>query len=196
MLQHWEPLWAVMRAARSKGVRISWVSGNHDPHIDGLEKKGIIDQSFDDGFELNFSKTPGKIRLEHGDLSNRSDIGYLILRALLRIRLCRFLIRNTETVQKRFWNRMSAKSRNKSDRMMNVNVKDITQQLWFRTHLSRLHFDGITHLIQGHFHQSHLRTIYFHRSSSVFYGNVGYPKFHHKFLIVDLASGSVSFSDY
>jgi UDP-2,3-diacylglucosamine hydrolase len=85
------PLIETLDRLRQQGTRLVYVEGNHDFHLGPVFTRQLKCQVMPDGgcIELDGKK----IYLAHGDLANPEDIGYRLLRKLLRSRLVCGLIR-------------------------------------------------------------------------------------------------------
>ncbi len=73
---------SLIRKLVENGVQVYYFEGNHDLHLGKFwhDKMGVNVHADASEFELNGMK----IRVEHGDLINPDDKGYLFLRKLLR----------------------------------------------------------------------------------------------------------------
>lgn len=74
------------------GIEVHYFEGNHDLYLSDYWQKELGLQVHSDFLEVNWYNK--KIRMEHGDLSNPEDKGYLFLRSFLRNSLVRYSLSN------------------------------------------------------------------------------------------------------
>ncbi len=76
------PLTEALRTLRKSGMKITYIEGNHDVHVEGYFKKKLDIDVFVEAqhFHLNGLR----VRLEHGDLINQHDEAYLKYRSIIR----------------------------------------------------------------------------------------------------------------
>lgn len=146
-----KPLIDALKTLRERGLRIVYIEGNHDVHIEGFfEKKLGIDVFVEAQYYQINNLT---LRLEHGDLINRHDEAYLKYRRLIRNPWLRPL---KDIVPGALWDwagtRASKKSRAQSSHYRVQNEARLIQMI--REHAVHVHkteppFDVI---ISGHMH--------------------------------------------
>lgn len=73
-----------IRAATERGVRLDYIEGNHDFWIGPVFGKGKMKNSAVHKRELILEQAGRRIFIGHGDLVDRSDVGYLLLRLFFR----------------------------------------------------------------------------------------------------------------
>jgi UDP-2,3-diacylglucosamine hydrolase len=145
----------VVRAIRDlvqSGVEVHYFEGNHDLHLSEFwsEKIGVIVHADGATFEINKLK----VRVEHGDLINPDDHGYLFLRKFLRSAPLSFLAHHLpERAVQAIGERASRASRDYTSNAKSKPTDEIRTLI--RKHASEQHdrseFDLI---ITGHVHVS------------------------------------------
>lgn len=134
------------------GIDVHYFEGNHDLHLEKFwsEKIGARVHADDATFEI----AGQTVRIEHGDLINPDDRGYLFLRGFLRSRPMTFLAHNLpEALVHMIGERASSASR---DYTSNAKAKPAEE---IRT-LIRQHAEAQSHLtdfdliVTGHVHVS------------------------------------------
>ena len=144
------PLISILEKLREHGLRMTYIEGNHDVHIEGFFQKVLGAEVF---VEAQYFDIDGlKVRCEHGDLINLDDQTYLKYRALIRGRIVRSMALHLPGL---FWayvgNLMSQKSRKRSSVYRAQNEEQLIKMI--RAHAVRSYaekpFDMI---ISGHMH--------------------------------------------
>lgn len=139
-----------IRVLREKGMKVTYIEGNHDVHVDHFWQKQLGVEVF---VEAQYRQINGvTLRLEHGDLINLEDTVYLRYRALLR---APWLEPLGHIVPGRFWDELgnyaARKSRGRKKDYHIVNEERLKNMI--RTHAQRVYrekpFDVI---ISGHMH--------------------------------------------
>jgi UDP-2,3-diacylglucosamine hydrolase len=137
---------------KTKGVRIIFIEGNHDLHIEPFWEKKIGAEVYVQAYYLNL---PGLVvRLEHGDEINQEDKAYLRLRAFLRHPILKFLAQNLPGV---FWKFIGTKasqtSRSVSQKSRSKEGQDQRMIGQIRAHVQRAYNEKPFDLIvSGHMH--------------------------------------------
>jgi len=138
-----------LKALRAAGVRITYIEGNHDVHIDDYFQKKLGIEVL---VEAQYYQIDGlTVRCEHGDLINLQDEAYLNYRAIIR----NPRLRPLRHLPGAFWaylgNRASKKSRARSNDYRAQNQAELVKMI--REHTLRAYqekpFDLI---ISGHMH--------------------------------------------
>lgn len=80
--KRYEPLVQVIHKLRKQGTEVFLFEGNHDIHVDYFWAKKLGVTVYDD--PKIFDLEGYRVRIEHGDLFNPDDKGYLLLRWFLR----------------------------------------------------------------------------------------------------------------
>jgi UDP-2,3-diacylglucosamine hydrolase len=81
-VKKFQPLVDAIAELRSAGMRVTYIEGNHDVHVDHFWQKKLGVEVF---VEAQFYDLNGVIvRIEHGDLINLEDKAYLRYRSILR----------------------------------------------------------------------------------------------------------------
>ena len=76
------PLMTAFKNLTKSGMKIVYIEGNHDVHIEGYFKKKL---GIDVFVEAQYYHINGlTVRLEHGDLINPDDTAYLKYRSIIR----------------------------------------------------------------------------------------------------------------
>lgn len=132
---------------KNTGVVIHYFEGNHDLYLKDFFGKDL-------GFEIHpndytVSWDGVKIRMEHGDLANPDDTGYLMLRGFLRNPLIRFALTHLSGgVIQKIGDKASQASRKYTDQI-DVDAKEVIRT--YANHLSKTQDFDV--LITGHTHQ-------------------------------------------
>lgn len=149
-IEKFKPLWVPLKKLKQRGSRLVYFEGNHDLHIKPFFEKEL---GFEVHVEAQYENIFGlQVRLEHGDLINLEDEGYLRWRAFTRnpgiVLLAHYL-------PGRFWKRvgerLSERSRKKSRQYRHNNedsIRTMIHQHALRAY-SQKPFDV---LISGHMH--------------------------------------------
>ncbi len=91
-VRRFEPLIAALRSLRELGIEIHFFEGNHDLHLHDFWQG---EMGFHVHTDARYFQLAGKmVRIEHGDLINPEDKGYLFLRRFLRTSLMKTLALN------------------------------------------------------------------------------------------------------
>jgi len=88
---HYRPVLDALRNLTDRGVELFFFEGNHDFHLERYFSTAFNARVFPDATTLTMDGR--RLFLCHGDLVNRDDRGYLLLRALFRSPLVRLLAR-------------------------------------------------------------------------------------------------------
>jgi UDP-2,3-diacylglucosamine hydrolase len=149
-VKKFQPLVDAIRDLISAGVRITYIEGNHDVHIESFWQKKLGVEVF---VEAQFYKINGlEIRVEHGDLINLNDETYLKYRSFIRNPWVKPL---SWIVPGKFWdevgNYAARKSRKRSGVYRTRNEDKLIHMI--RQHATRVYgehpYDVI---ISGHMH--------------------------------------------
>ena len=134
------------------GVEVHYFEGNHDLHLENFWKSKIgVSVHADDA---TFVVAGQSVRVEHGDLINLDDHGYLFLRSLLRSRPLTFLAHHLpEKLVQLVGERASSASRDYTSTAKAKPIEEIRE-------LVRQHAEAQSHLtdfdliVTGHVHVS------------------------------------------
>ena len=134
------------------GVEVHYFEGNHDLHLEKFwaENVGVTVHADHAEFEINKLR----VRVEHGDLINPDDHGYLFLRKLLRSPAVTFLAHHLpERVVQAIGERASRASRDYTSTAKGKPADDI------RTLIRKHAFEQLDHsdfdlIVTGHVHVS------------------------------------------
>ncbi len=91
-IERFRPLVDAVRGLVERGVEVHYFEGNHDLHLRGFWEGGVGARVHDAAAVFRLGATT--VRVEHGDLINPADKGYLFLRALLRTGGMKWLAEN------------------------------------------------------------------------------------------------------
>lgn len=132
------------------GVEIHYFEGNHDLHLAEFWQDRIGVEVHSDWAQFRLGGR--EVRVEHGDLINPDDRGYLFLRALLRSRLVRALALGLPSaVVAMIGDRMSRASRTYTSTRKELPAERIRDLI--RAHAERVHRDQpFDLLVTGHVH--------------------------------------------
>lgn len=136
---------------RQKGMKIVFIEGNHDLHIDRYFSKKLGIPVF---VEAQYFDIHGlRVRLEHGDLMNLDDQAYLRYRSVVRHPLVRPL---ANFLPGSFWNRLgnkaSEKSRKVSAKYHNENRDQLIQMIRGHAHRVLREEAPFDIIVSGHMH--------------------------------------------
>lgn len=148
--EKFKPLMEALKELRQAGAKITYIEGNHDVHVEGYFKKKLDIDVFVEAQYYTFDGV--RVRLEHGDLINRTDINYLKYRGIIRNPYIKPL---GNILPGRFWdylgNKASQKSRSRSTHYAQRNTIRLVEMI--HEHTRRVYteqpFDMI---ISGHMH--------------------------------------------
>ena len=149
--RRFQPLMNALKALTSKGMKIVYIEGNHDVHVERYFEKKLGVKVF---VEAQYYEMNGlQVRLEHGDLINLEDEGYLKYRSFIRNPYVKPL---GEILPGQLWaylgNRASKKSRAKSSVYRHANEESLVAKIrehGAKVYVSEKPFDVI---ISGHMH--------------------------------------------
>jgi len=132
------------------GIEVHYFEGNHDLHLEKFwaEKIGAHVHADDATFEL----AGRTVRVEHGDLINPDDKGYLFLRGFLRSNVMTFLAHNLpEKLVHLIGERASSASRDYTSNAKAKPVDEIRQLI--RQHAeAQSHLNDFDLIVTGHVH--------------------------------------------
>ena len=135
--------------ARSNGVEIYFIPGNHDYWTREFAEKTIFTQVFQDGYTLELNSK--KFLIIHGDGLLSRDMGYRALRKLFRNRLFVFLYRwlhpdlGYKIAQ---WISRTGNHRSHSDEYNEAVIRELKE-------IAQDHGNnGVDYIIMGHYHQT------------------------------------------
>ena len=148
----WEPITSKLAALKNAGVDIHYFEGNHDLHLAKYWRDQLGVSVHPDSFDLEI--IPGcKLRVEHGDLIDPDDKGYLFLRRCLRTPvITQVLLHLPEWFVTYVGQRMSKLSRAyTSAKSKQIHNQEICQRV--RNFAERRHAESaFDFLITGHVH--------------------------------------------
>jgi UDP-2,3-diacylglucosamine hydrolase len=132
------------------GVEVHFFEGNHDLHLTDFWQRELGVHVHEDAQIFNLYGK--KVRIEHGDLINPEDKGYLFLKSLLHTRVIKALSLNLPS----FIVRAIGERASKASRTQNSSVKELSADLvrtLIREHVKKVFNDGQFDLIiTGHVH--------------------------------------------
>jgi UDP-2,3-diacylglucosamine hydrolase len=169
----------------SRQVRVFYIEGNHDFHLSGFMPRGVRFEPEAVCLEIDGKEALRKLYVAHGDLVDRTDTGYLRLRAFFRSSPLRAVARILPGVWiDRVASRLSRSPERKSSDLpegWDVSRREALRQTFheFARGVRERGFDGV---ILGHCHDFD--------SSGGFYFNMGYPPVHRQFLVCGDFSGT------
>jgi UDP-2,3-diacylglucosamine hydrolase len=134
------------------GIKVHYFEGNHDLHLEKFwaEKVGAIVHADD----ATFSIAGLTVRVEHGDLINPDDRGYLFLRSFLRSKPMTFLAHNLpEKFVQMIGERASSASRDYTSNAKAKAAEEIRDLI--RQHAeAQSHLNDFDLIVTGHVHVS------------------------------------------
>ena len=141
-----------IQALKSKGVRIIFIEGNHDLHIEPFWKDKLGAEVYVEAYYLELDGLT--LRLEHGDEINLEDLAYLRLRSFLRHPILKFLGHHLPGA---FWSYLGRKasqtSRKVSEKSRRQEGQDQKMIQMIRDHTLRAYKEKPFDLIvSGHMH--------------------------------------------
>jgi UDP-2,3-diacylglucosamine hydrolase len=170
----------------SKGVAVYYIEGNHDFHLSRLFPAGVV--FADDAISLTLKPGDGslkQIKIEHGDLVDHEDLGYLRLRFLFRSMPVRALAhvipgRWIETLASGIAREATRKAKELPENW-DADSRDRLRKV-FRSSAEAQHRLGFDFVVYGHCHDLD--------EFGGFYWNMGFPPVHRQFLVYDSASAA------
>lgn len=153
-----------------RGVRVDCIEGNHDFQLEGVFPAAVALH----GQELELPLQGGaRLWVEHGDLVDSDDIGYRVLRALLRSLPMRTFIKLApDAWVAAIGTRMSAMSQARHPREPDLAQRDRLRAAYHAR--AAEHFAaGFGYVVMGHCHD-----LDEYRTSSGHYLNMGLPRTH------------------
>jgi UDP-2,3-diacylglucosamine hydrolase len=170
-----------IRDLLERGVSVHYIEGNHDFHLCELLPSAV--RIHDARVDLEVEGPGGKIlkiRVEHGDLVDQDDRGYLLMRTVFRSGVVHWLAR----VLPGAWIEWlatgvaRAPAQKESDLPNPWNeTKTATLRGKFREHAEAARRQGIDFVVMGHCHDLD--------EWGGFYWNMGYPPVHRQFLVYE-----------
>ncbi len=149
-LRKFGPIVEAIRSLRTEGIEVHFFEGNHDFHLKGFWQDEIGIQVHS---EAAYFEIAGRtVRVEHGDLINPDDHGYLFVRWFLRSAGMKFLALNrpSKVVQK-IGERASRASRHYTSTAKELPVEKIKSLI--RSHAEEAYREAPFDLIiSGHVH--------------------------------------------
>lgn len=132
---------------KAKGCEIHYFEGNHDLYLKDYFGKKLGFQIHPNSFTDTWAGI--KVRMEHGDLANPNDTGYLFLRKFLRNPLVRFVLSNIPSSWvKKIGEKASEASRKYTDTF------DDDSKMLIRAYVEKLSIKNqFQVMITGHTHQ-------------------------------------------
>lgn len=159
-----------LKRALKRGVRLAYLEGNHDFHLQGVLANTPGDWRVEaDAFTLDLEGV--KIWVDHGDLVDPEDLGYRLLRVFSRSVFGRALVRLLpDLFFARFgeWSSRQSRKYNNLGRLPEAR-QEHTRRL-FQAHASERLESGYDFVLMGH---SHLPQEYRSASGGI-YINLGY----------------------
>ncbi|MCM2282673.1 MAG: UDP-2,3-diacylglucosamine diphosphatase [Bdellovibrionaceae bacterium] len=145
-----EPLVTALRELVASGVEVHFFEGNHDLYLRPFWDQVVGVQVHTDGECFDLGGVC--VRVEHGDLINPDDKGYLFLRRFLRTRAMNWLGRNLPaSVVRAIGERASSASRQYTSTAKGLHETEIRR--FIRAHAERIaRKSAIDAIITGHVH--------------------------------------------
>ena len=178
---HYALFFKKVESLLSRGVRVDYIEGNHDFHLQGLlpGQVRIHDESVDLDV-LGADERAIRIRVEHGDRVELEDHRYLRMRSIFRSKEVKQISQLLPGgVIEKLASLISRGSDQKiSDLPENWSEQDrMRLRMKFRTHAETLHRQGVDLVVMGHCHDLD--------EWGGFYWNMGYPPIHRQFLVYE-----------
>lgn len=178
-----EVLDAIKSLGRDK-IRVVYIEGNHDFHLKNVLPQNehfIVD---DKNFQVRYNDF--RIYIEHGDLINKEDYGYLFLRILFRslpFRVLLFLLPGFVVRKIGEWS--SKKSRKYTDGINEKNNRTEHTRKLFCEFAEDLIADGIDLVLLGHSHLADHLQLEAKNGAKGTYINLGYSSSNIPYLRLD-----------
>ena len=175
------PFFKKVEGLIARGVRVDYIEGNHDFHLQGLlpSEVRIHDESVDLDV-LGLENRSLRLRVEHGDLVDREDRAYLRMRSIFRSGSVRRLsqVLPGGAIEKLAAVIARGSDQKVSDLPENWCESDRNQlRKKYRAHAEQLRRQGIDFLVMGHCHDLD--------EWGGFYWNMGFPPVHRQFLVYE-----------
>lgn len=189
LMARYEGFFRLLREKCEAGVRVTYIEGNHDFHLESSFKEipGVSIQPVEAEFQIGLKK----IYVAHGDLVDQEDHGYLFLRRFFRSVFIKWaaLVLPSPVVE---WigNRSSRASSNLKPRIPTTLSEARLEKLRsiYRGFAREKFHDGFDAVVLGHCHDlDGANFIEEGRMGS--YLNVGYPRSHHSYVVFDDVNG-------
>lgn len=171
-----------VRHALARGVRIHYIEGNHDFQLRRAFKKF---ENFEvHTHHMSLELAGKRFLIEHGDTVDRTDYGYLTLRAIFRSPPLRVLIRAVpgqvvDVIGKNF-SKLSQKTKPRVPTALPLFRMERVRKV-FRSYAAEKLKQGYDFVIMGHCHDlDEMRFQIDGRTGH--YMNVGYPRNHRSFV--------------
>ena len=142
-----------LSSLNESGISIHFVLGNHDYWDFGYFKKKFNGTVYSEN--LNFINNDSKIQVCHGDGLLKNDIGYRLMKKIIRSKLCIFLFKNIPPN----WGYAIAKKisktsghyhhHDKKSQLIKNEMMDYAKNQWLK---------GYTTVLIGHYHQTEIET--------------------------------------
>jgi UDP-2,3-diacylglucosamine hydrolase len=165
-----------LRSLLGNGVEFHYIEGNHDFHLSGaLERTSNPAMSVQlHHARVELERAGKRFLFEHGDLVDREDLGYLVLRATLRSPLIRAVVASAPSSLIDLIGQKSSEASSKRSRQPSLEKREKIQLTYRNFAVTKL-TQGFDYVVLGHCHQAdHMR---FQCGSRVGeYWNMGYPK--------------------
>ncbi|MFN7684802.1 MAG: UDP-2,3-diacylglucosamine diphosphatase [Oligoflexia bacterium] len=167
------PFFSAVSSLLRRGVQVHHVEGNHDfwiaqSYLDSDCAKAQVHGDF-----IEIELVGHKLRVEHGDLADPRDAGYLRLRKFFRGKLGQFLVEVIPgSVLDRIGQVWSNGSRDRQPELPDAwskTKRDELRSIYFDYAKKRLQLSGANALVMGHCHDPH---------ECPGYMNVGFPRTH------------------
>lgn len=164
--------------ATNRGVAIHYIEGNHDFHLNkAFLHTGIRVHDA----EVNLKWNEKNVHIAHGDLVNRRDIGYLLLRWILRSSLMKGLIKLwPDRFLDRFGSSWSAYSRKNNGVSTDLERIEKLKNI-YREYARGKFIDGYQLVVLGHCHIIDEWFVTDSEGSGLYY-NMGFPPVHMSYI--------------
>jgi UDP-2,3-diacylglucosamine hydrolase len=174
------PFFEAIGRLAARGVRISFIEGNHDFHIRGLFPGAVVFPGDEDDLRLESISGEKSLLVAHGDLADPGDQGYLRMRAVFRSAPLRFLVRMLPGRVVEAIARLLARSGDQKVQDLPEHWSDSDRNRLrsvFRACAEGYRSRGFDFVVLGHCHDLD--------EAGGFYWNMGYPPVHRQFLMWD-----------
>lgn len=177
-------VWTSIDRLLKSGVKVDYIPGNHDFHLEKLLPKGVT--LHDDAVVvLDTSFQPEKrIYIAHGDLVDATDISYLRLRSFFRSKVLQFLCNHApgtliEKIGQSLSREPTSKQADLPENWENHQREGLRQV--YRSFAEQKVRQGFDYVVLGHCHDlDEMKPHYF---------NMGYPPVHRQFLYYESGLG-------
>jgi len=191
-LKIYKKFFEAIKVAENNNVVIHYIEGNHDFLLEKNFKNHSNLKLHSQDLTLELGEK--KFFIAHGDLANKKDFGYIILRKILRSQLMKLilLVLPGEVIYKlgRYLSNKSEANKKKKGHYLETQIRKI-----YRTYAKGIMSQGYDYVILGHCHDLD-QFEYDENKNYRQYINVGYPPTHKKLLYWSLNSQKINRIDF